>query len=257
MEKRKTSFIIFIITMVFFYLPLLLLVVYSFNSGRTVAWNGFTLKWYRELFVNSSEIWEAFGNSVLIAIASGLVATLIGTGAAIGINLYTTKSSKQLQLLAYLPLVTPEIIMGVSLLILFSSLKIQLGLVTVFLAHTMFSLPFVFFVIMSRFQDFDYSVIEAAYDLGASENQTLIKVVLPMLFPGIISGFLIALTLSFDDFVITFFVTGPGSTTLPIWINTMVKRGVSPVINSLSTLLFIGAILLTISTKKIQKYFVN
>lgn len=257
MEKRKTSLIFFIFTMLFFYLPLILLVVYSFNNSKAMNWNGFTLKWYKELFLSSREIWYSFGYSLFIAICSGVVATIIGTGAAIGINLYAIKNKKQLQLLTYLPLVTPDIIMGVSLLILFSAIKIKLGLLTIFIAHTTFSVPFVFFIVMSRFQDFDYSVIEAAYDLGATERQTLIKIILPMLLPAIISGFLISLTLSFDDFVTTFFVAGPGSSTLPLRIYSMVRVGVSPVINAISVILLAGAIILTISTKKIQKYFIK
>lgn len=257
MEKRRTSFIFFIFTMLFFYLPLILLVVYSFNDNRAMAWNGFTLKWYKELFLSSRDIWKSFGNSLIIALTSGIVATIIGTGAAVAINLYGVKSNKKLQLLTYLPLITPDIIMGVSLLILFATLKIQLGLLTIFIAHTTFSIPFVFFIVMSRFHDFDYSVIEAAHDLGASEKQTLIKVVLPMLLPAIISGFLIAVTLSFDDFVTTFFVAGPGSSTLPLRIFSMVRVGVSPVINAISVVLLAGAIILTISTKKIQQYFVK
>jgi spermidine/putrescine transport system permease protein len=146
--------------------------------------------------------------------------------------------------------------MGVSLLILFTSIKFKLGLMSIFLAHTTFNIPFVLFIVLSRLDDFDFSIVEAAYDLGASERQALTKVILPNLMPGIISGFLMAITLSLDDFVITFFVAGPGSSTLPLHIYSMIKFGVSPIINALSVILIAGTIALAMSTKKIQKYMI-
>ena len=131
-----------------------------------------------------------------------------------------------MQLLTVLPLVVPDIIIGVSLLIMFASIHWKLGLLTIFIAHTTFNIPYVLFIVMARLEEFDYSVVEAAYDLGATERQALQKVILPMLFPAIISGFLMAVTLSFDDFVITFFVAGPGSSTLPLRIYSMIRLGV-------------------------------
>ncbi|MGL4393477.1 MAG: ABC transporter permease [Fusobacteriaceae bacterium] len=257
MQKRKTSLFIFIGIMIFFYLPLVFLVIYSFNDNKSMIWTGFTLKWYKKLFLESADIWSSVEYSIIIAVISGFIATTIGTLAAIGIRWYEFKTKNFLQILNYLPLVTPEIITGVSLLILFSAIKFPLGIMTVFIAHTTFSVPFVFFVVMSRLQEFDYSVVEVAYDLGATEFQTLSKVVLPMLMPAIISGFLISVTLSFDDFVTTFFVAGPGSTTLPLRIYSMVRVGVSPVINAISALLIGIAMILTFSTSKIQKYVIK
>jgi spermidine/putrescine transport system permease protein len=132
-----------------------------------------------------------------------------------------------------------------------------LGLTTIFIAHTTFNIPFVLFIILSRLEEFDYSIVEAAYDLGATEWQALTKVIIPAILPGIISGFLIAVTLSFDDFVTTFFVAGPGSSTLPLRIYSMIRLGVSPVINALSVLLIGISIILTLSTKSLQKYLIK
>ena len=140
---------------------------------------------------------------------------------------------------------------------MFATVKLEFGLTSIFIAHTTFNIPFVLFIVLSRLDEFDYSIVEAAYDLGANEFQTLKKVILPMLTPAIISGFLMALTLSFDDFVTTFFVAGPGSSTLPLRIYSMIRLGVSPVVNALSVLLIVLSIALTLSTKSLQKYFVK
>jgi len=253
MNKMRTSLVFFIFTMIFFYLPLLVLIIYSFNSGKTMEWKGFSLQWYRELFLHSDRIWESFRYSIVIAIISGVISTIIGTLGAIAIQWYDFKLRNFLKTVSYLPLVIPELIMGVSLLIMFATVKFKLGLTSIFIAHTTFNIPYVLLIIMSRLDEFDYSIVEAAYDLGATERQTLFKVVIPALLPGIISGFLIAVTLSFDDFVATFFVSGPGSSTLPLRIFSMVRLGVNPAINALSVLLIGISIILTFSTKKIQK----
>ena len=258
MNKRdnKFTFTMFILSMLFFYIPLLVLIVYSFNEGKGNQWMGFSTKWYTELFQNSSRLWTSFRYSLIIASLSALASTIIGTLGAIAIHWHNFKHKKYLELISYLPLIIPEIIMGVSLLILFTQIKFKLGLTTIFLAHTTFNIPFVLFIVLSRLDEFDYSIVEASYDLGANEWQTLQKIVIPSLMPAIISGFLMAMTLSLDDFVITFFVAGPGSSTLPLHIYSMLKFGVSPVINALSVILISGTVALALSTKKIQKYIV-
>ena len=195
MNKRRTSLFFFILSMLFFYIPLVILIVYSFNDGKSMVWKGFSLKWYRELFMYSDNIWKAFRYSVGIAIVSGLTSTIIGTLGAIGLQWYDFKGKKYLQTLTYVPLVIPEIILGVSLLILFATIKFELGLTTIFIAHTTFNIPFVLFIILSRLEEFDYSIVEAAYDLGATEWQALTKVIIPAILPGIISGFLIVSSL--------------------------------------------------------------
>ena len=257
MDKRKTSFIIFILVMVFFYLPLIVLIIYSFNDGKGMIWNGFSLRWYKELFRHSNNIWKAFYYSIFIALISAFVSTVIGTLGAIALKWFDFRGKKYLKNLSVLPLVVPDIIIGVSLLIMFATLKFKLGITTIFIAHTTFNIPYVLFIVLSRLDEFDYSIVEAAYDLGATNRQTLTKVIIPMLLPAIISAFLMALTLSFDDFVITFFVSGPGSSTLPLRIYSMIRLGVSPVVNALSVILIVISILLTLSTKKLQKNFLK
>lgn len=258
MAKRdnKFTFTMFILSILFFYIPLVVLIVYSFNGGKGNQWVGFSTKWYTELIQNSDRLWISFRYSLIIAGFSALMATIIGTLGAIAIHWHNFKHKKYLELISYLPLIIPEIIMGVSLLILFTQIKFKLGLTTIFLAHTTFNIPFVLFIVLSRLDEFDYSVVEASYDLGANEWQTLQKIVIPSLMPAIISGFLMAMTLSLDDFVITFFVAGPGSSTLPLHIYSMLKFGVSPVINALSVILISGTVALALSTRKIQKYIV-
>ena len=256
MNKRRTSLFFFLLSMIFFYLPLVVLTIYSFNEGKAMVWQGFSLKWYKELFLYSDEIWRAFRYSIFIALFSGLLSTTLGTLGAIGLHWYKFKYKKYLQLIGYLPLIVPDIIMGVSLLILFVTIKLKLGIMSIFIVHTTFNIPFVLFIVLSRLGEIDYSIVEAAYDLGATELETLKKVVIPMLMPAILSGFLIALTLSFDDFVATFFVAGPGSSTLPLRIYSMIRLGVSPVINALSVLFIAFATMLTLSTNKLQKYFI-
>lgn len=255
-RDNKFTYTMFILSILFFYIPLVVLIVYSFNEGKGNQWMGFSTKWYTELIQNSDRLWVSFRYSLIIAGFSALMATVIGTLGAIAIHWHNFKHKKYLELISYLPLIIPEIIMGVSLLILFTQIKFKLGLTTIFLAHTTFNIPFVLFIVLSRLDEFDYSVVEASYDLGANEWQTLQKIVIPSLMPAIISGFLMAMTLSLDDFVITFFVAGPGSSTLPLHIYSMLKFGVSPVINALSVILISGTVALALSTKKIQKYIV-
>lgn len=257
MNKKRFSFTMFVLTIIFFYLPLVVLVAYSFNAGKGLTWTGFSGVWYEELFNNSDRLWQSFRYSIVIALASAGLSTMIGTLGAIAIHWYNFKHKKYLKLISYLPLVLPDIIMGVSLLIMFSTINFKLGLTSIFLAHTTFNIPFVLFIVLSRLHEFDFSIVEAAYDLGATEWEALTKVILPTLKPGIISGFLMAVTLSLDDFVITFFVAGPGSSTLPLHIYSMIKFGVSPVINALSVILIAGTVGLALSTKKIQKYMIN
>jgi spermidine/putrescine transport system permease protein len=253
-NKRRMSFTIFLLVMIFFYLPLMVLIIYSFNDGKSSKWIGFSFKWYKELFLYSDNLWKAFENSIIIAFASSLVSTIIGTLGAIGITWYSFVYKRYIKVVSYLPIIIPEIVIGISLLIFFANLHWNLSLVTIFIAHTTFNIPFVLFIIMSRLDEFDYSIIEAAYDLGATELYALTRVIIPMSIPGIVSGFLMAMTLSMDDFVITFFVAGPGSSTLPLHIYSMIRMGVSPVINAISVVLIAGTFILAMSSRNIQKY---
>ena len=227
------------LTITFLFLPLFVIIVYSFNESKGAEFTKVSLTWYKELFMNSGALWQALLNSALIAFTSAAVSTVLGTMASIGINWYKFRGKKFIQTLTYLPMVLPEVIIGISMVIFFSGIHLPLGLFTVFAAHTTFCLPFVFLMVNARLDEFDYSIVEASHDLGATEVQTMFKVVVPAIMPGILSGFLMAVTMSLEDFVITFFVAGPGSTTLPLYVYSMIRFGVSPVINSLSVIMII------------------
>jgi len=250
----KFSLGMFILTIVFLYMPLVILVAYSFNNSKMMAWGGFSLRWYNELFFSSENLWHSFWNSAVIAVTSASVSTAIGALGAIGLYWYNFKFKKTIRAAAFIPMLIPEIIIGVSLLIFFAGIKLKLSLFTIFLAHTTFNIPFVLMVVTARLEEFDFTIIEAAYDLGAGELQALSKVILPAAFPGIISGFLIAVTLSLEDFVITFFVSGPGSSTLPLHIYSMIRFGVSPVINALSVVVIAGTVVLAALSRNVVKY---
>ena len=255
--RKAFSFsqLVFIITMVFLFLPLFILIMYSFNESTSMRWTGFSLRWYQRLFTER-ELWRSFWNSIIIALSSAVTATVIGTLGAIGVNWYRFKLRNYVQITSFLPMILPEIIIGVSLSIFFAGTGIPLGLFTIFAAHTTFNLPFVFLMVMARLDEFDFSIIEAAHDLGANEKETLFKVTVPVCMPGIISGFLTAITLSLEDFVITFFVAGPGSSTLPIFIFSAITRrgGVTPVISALSVVMILGTVLLTYLLRNFLKY---
>ena len=255
--KQRFSFsqTVMAVTLVFLFLPLVVLVIYSFNSSTSMTWTGFSLRWYERLLTERG-LWIAFRNSIVIALTSAATATIIGTIGAIGVNWYRFKMRTYVQTISFLPMILPEIIIGVSLSIFFSGIGIPLGLFTIYIAHTTFNLPFVFLMVMARLDEFDFSIIEAAADLGASEKETLYKITLPICKPGIISGFLTAITLSLEDFVITFFVAGPGSSTLPVFILSAItkKGGITPLISALSVVMIIGTVVLCITLRKFLKY---
>lgn len=211
--------------------------LYSFNDSRVNAvWQGWTWRWYASLFTNERVI-EALLNSLIVAVISTIISTALGTGAALGLERYRVKGEQASRLLLLLPVVVPDIVMGISLLGMFSQLLIPLGLATMIIAHITFSLSFVYAVVSARLQGTSAVYEEAANDLGAGPWQTFRYVTLPVIMPGIAAGALLAFTLSLDDFMISFFVSGPGSTTLPLYIYGLVKRGISPEINALCTLM--------------------
>ncbi len=225
--------------LVFFYLPIGVLVVNSFNASRFGGtWEGFSFTWYQKLWAKT-EIWLALKNSLLIAVGATAAAVVLGTTAAFALHRYTSRLQRLHYTLIYTPLVVPEILMGISLLLFFVAIGIKLGLFTIWLAHVTFCISYVTMVVLARLQDFDFSLIEAAQDLGAGWWTATWRVLLPLLAPGIVAGGLLAFTLSIDDFVVSFFVAGPGSTTLPIRIYSMIKHGAPPLINALSTILLV------------------
>ncbi len=244
------SNIILILTLLFLFIPLFVIIVYSFNESKGAEFTRPSLIWYKELLFNSGDLWNALLNSLIVAFSSAAVATILGTAASIGVNWYKFKGKGFIQAITYLPMVLPEVIIGISMVIFFSGVKLPLGLFTVFAAHTTFCLPFVFLMVNARLDEFDYSIIEAAHDLGATEMQTMFKVTIPAIMHGILAGFLMAITMSLEDFVITFFVSGPGSTTLPLYVYSMIRFGVSPVINALSFVMIIITCLIAFVLRK-------
>ncbi len=241
------------LSVAFLFLPLAVIVFYSFNKAKGMVWTGFSLGWYERLFMGSEKLWTSFGNSLVIAFASAFVSTVLGTLASIGVNWYRFRFRAYIQTISFLPMVLPEVIIGISMLIFFSAVNIPLGMTTIFIAHTTFCLPFVFLMVLARLDEFDFSIIEASRDLGANEQQTLFKVIIPAIMPGILSAFLMSVTMSLEDFVITFFVSGPGSTTLPLYVFSMVRYGISPVINALSFVMILGTMLIAFFLKDFLK----
>ena len=236
----------------FLYLPLLILAVYSFNDSRMNAvWSGFTFDWYIHLFKNR-RVLEALINSLIIASISTIVSTFLGTIAAIALNRYQYKYQPVINTMLYLPILIPEIVMGLSLLVLFAQTNIPLGKTTLILAHITFCLSFVIITVSARLEGMNSELENAAMDLYATPFNTFRYITLPIAMPGIIAGALIAFTLSIDDFIISFFVAGPNSTTLPLYVYAMVKRGVSPEINALSTLLILATITLVVIAQILQ-----
>jgi spermidine/putrescine transport system permease protein len=230
----------------FLHVPLIILGAFSFNSSRFTVWEGFSLHWYREVFADPN-LAEASINSIEIAIISTVLSTIVGTACAYG---FWRRRDPVLSGSLYLSLVTPEIVTGVSLLAFFQwtfrYLHLRLGLHTVILAHVAFSIAYVVVVVAARLRTFDASLEEAAMDLGATEWQAFRLVTLPALLPGIVAAAMLALTVSFDDYVITSMVAGVDSETLPMWIYATARRGANPSINAISVLivLFFGALIL-------------
>lgn len=236
MKRSRIPWVVSMLVLTFFYLPILFLVLQSFNEAKYGgAWRGFTLKWYALLF-DSPAVWRAVQNTAVVALTSTMVSTVLGTLAAWTLHRYHSRLQGFHYLLVYAPLVFPDILMGISLLLLFVNMGVPLGLPTVMLAHITFCSSYVAFVVLGRLQDFDDSLIEASRDLGAGWWTLTTRIILPILWPGILAGALLAFTLSIDDFVITFFVSGPGSATLPVYVFSMMKMGSPTLINALCTL---------------------
>lgn len=228
----------FYLVLLFLYAPILTLIVFSFNSSKSRgAWSGFSLRWYRSLFQNE-QILSALGTTLLVAILASLVATVLGTVAAIALHGSRPWVKTTLISATYLPMVNSDIVTGVSLMLLFSFLGMTLGFTTLTLSHITFCVPYVILSVLPKLYQFNKHSLEAALDLGASYGYAYRKIVLPEIMPGVLTGFLISLTLSIDDFMISFFNTGQGVQNLSILIYTMTKRGIKPEINALSAILF-------------------
>ncbi len=230
----------------FLYAPIIVLIVFSFNNTKSRGhWDGFTFKWYLSL-LEDDQILKALYYTITIAVLSSVIATIIGTIAAIGIYNMSYLGKKITMNLNYLPVLNPDIVTGVSLMALFIFVKLKLGFLTMLLAHITFNIPYVVLSILPKLRQLNKHLAEAAMDLGATPFYAFRKVILPEIMPGIITGSLIAFTLSIDDFVISFFTTGSGVTNLSITIYSMARRGINPKINALSTLMFFSVITLLV-----------
>lgn len=229
---------------IFLYLPIVLLILFSFNASRfPTHWAGFSLEWYEVLF-NDYAMGLALRNSLIVSITSTIVATIIGTMVAVGIERYKFRGRTTLDGMLFLPIIIPDIAMAIMLLAYFVLINMELGLTTIIISHIAFNISFVAVIVRARMASIDSTLEEAANDLYASEWRAFWRITFPLLVPGILGGALFAFTLSLDDYVITFFTSGPGSTTLPVRIYSMVKRGITPEINAISTLMFLSALFL-------------
>lgn len=238
--KRLYAILVFL----FLYAPIIILIIYSFNDSKLRgSWNGFTLKWYYELFKNKEAL-RALYYTIIIALSSSFISTILGTFAAIGIHGMKGASKKVILNLNYLPVLNPDIVTAVALMALFRLAHINFGLFSLLLAHITFSVPYVILSILPKLKQMNVHLAEAAMDLGATPFYSLRKIIIPQIMPGIITGALLAFTLSIDDFVISFFTTGHGISNLSIYIYSMARKGINPIINALSTLMFIFMIVL-------------
>ena len=238
----------------FLFAPLVVLVVNSFNASRFGgAWEGFTWGWYQKLWA-AEEIWESLWLTLRIAFSASVAAMVLGTLAAYVLHRFRSWLQNVHQVLITLPLVMPDILMGMSLLALFVLTGVETGIMTIWIAHVTFCLSFVTMVVLGRLQDFDFTLLDAAQDLGATRAQAVRKVLLPLLLPGVLAGGLLAFTLSVDDYVITFFVSGPGTTTLPLRVASMMRTSRTlPVINALSTLLIASTFVIAAISSRLQR----
>ena len=241
----------------FLYIPIFVLIVFSFNETKSRSvFSGFTLDWYIRLF-NNRIIISSLVNTIIIACVSSIVSTVLGTFAAIGINSMRKVPKRVIMGITNMPIINPEIVTGVSLMLLFvffaARMNLEFGFVTLLIAHITFNVPYVILNVMPKFNQMDPHIYEAAQDLGCSPFKAFRKVVLPEIMPGVISGFLMSFTYSLDDFVISYFTSGSTSQTLPITIYSMTRRKVSPEINALSTLIFISVVIILIVKNIIEK----
>lgn len=248
---KKIAGIIFCsLVYLFLFLPIIVIVTGSFNATTTkpyITWKGFTFDWYVKLFENTSLL-QSFGTTIAIALISTLLSTAIGTIAAIGMYKYKFKGRSVIDGLLYIPVVIPEIVLGISLLTLFTNTHIPRGMLTLVLSHTTFAIPYVIFNVRARLAGYDNSIEEASMDLGANRLRTMKNITLPVLAPGIAGGALLAFTLSIDDVIVSYFTNGQVKT-FPLKVMESIKSGVAPDVNALSTLILIGTIILVILTQ--------
>ncbi|NEO27654.1 MAG: ABC transporter permease [Kamptonema sp. SIO4C4] len=257
----------------FLYLPIFILVIYSFNQSKINAvWRGFTLQWYQSLFegltvgsdISNVLIWDALKNSLIVGIISTAIATILGTMIGLAMERFRFRGRTAIEGLLFLPIIIPDITMGIALLVFFSlvfqllesitGMRLVLGLPTVIIGHIAFNISYVAVVVRSRIAELDPTLEEAALDLGANEWKSFWRITLPLIYPGILSGALLAFTLSLDDFVITFFTAGVGATTLPVFVYGMIKLSVTPAINAISTIMLFVSLIIVVISFSLQRH---
>ncbi len=242
-----------VLVYIFLYVPIVVLIVFSFNQAKqTAVWQGFTTKWYASL-AHNTKIIQSVKNSLLVAGATTAIATVAGTLAALAMGRHRFRGKGLTQAMLYLPIVIPEVVVGAALVSFFGAAHLRLGMGTVIIAHVAFSISYVAIVVRARMAGFDRALEEAAMDLGAGPLETFWRVTLPILLPGIVAGALLVFTISIDDYVITSFVAGVGATTLPLQIYSMVKVGVTPEVNAVSTLLILVTVVMIIAAQRLQQ----
>lgn len=239
MKKNNWLSKLFVILVLLFnYLPIIVVVVYSFNASKYSNWAGFSLQWYEKLFLNS-QILRSLNNSLILAFSSCGLSILIGTAGAVGMARSRFRTQGLLENVSMIPMMMPEIILGMAYLAFFSIIRIPFGILTLIIAHTTFCIPYIFINVQSRLVGLDPAYVEAARDLGASPTRAFYDVTLPLITPAILSGALLSFAMSMDDVVISFFVTGTTSNTLPLQVYSMLKMGVTPEVNALCTLMLL------------------
>ena len=254
MKKLGKAYLAFVL--LFLYAPIFVLIVFSFNETKSRSvFSGFTFDWYIKLF-NNEVIISSLVNTLIIAVLASIISTILGTFAAIGINSMKKIPKTIVMNITNMPVINPEIVTGVSLMLLFvffaARMNLEFGFVTLLIAHITFDVPYVILNIMPKFRQMDPHLYEAAMDLGCSPFQAFTKVVLPEIMPGIVSGFLMSFTYSLDDFVVSYFTSGSTSQTLPITIYSMTRRRVSPEINALSTIIFVVVVIILVVKNAVE-----
>ncbi len=243
------------VLLLFLYAPIIVLMVYSFNASKSRGvWEGFTFDWYAKLFANT-QILSALYNTLAVALIATIISTIVGTLSAIGIHFYSKRRQSILLNVNYVPVVNPDIVTGVSMMLLFATFHIRQGFITMLIAHITFCIPYVLLSVLPKLRQMDKHTFEAAMDLGARPAYMIRHVILPEIKPGIVTGMLFAFTLSIDDFVISFFTTGGGVNNLSILVYSMARRGISPEMNALSTIMIltVSALLIIINLRGTKK----
>lgn len=242
-----------VLVMIFFYLPIAILIGYSFNSSRlNIVWQGFTLDWYAAIWRDAVLVASLY-NSLYVAVVTTVLSVVLGTGGAWLLFRYRFPGVRMLSTLIFIPMIIPEVIMGVSLLIFFVAVQLELGYATIIISHVTFCFPFVMVAVQARLAGLDPSLEEAAQDLGATPWQAFRKVLVPYLAPAIVSGALMSFTLSLDELIVTYFTASAGTRTLPLEIFGRVKKGLDPTLNAISTVFILSTVVLVIVTELLKK----